>query len=542
MNIEPTSMPLPSPPYSPEVQNHEDDGVTTDSDGDLAMAIITPDGKCPEHPSVTLRGRDVHGQMVQLDSCPICDDELERKKEAIRRQQCELEREMASLDRSSPREGNSGNSSINSRSAATDPSQQQSHPYRPPVSVDYFQGGGSAGLPYPQQYPTPGGGGNNIVADGYTRMNGVGGPPLYNVASFPFYPPNFAFMPPHHHVMSGATAPRMEVAFGSGDENNSHLWKRLEEKDELKETELKLQEQIWMSARLQAALHQAERQLVQLQAEKKAQERLYVQQQEIIKMQQHLMEKWQNPTMAPSILTKHEERLPEEVVHPSPIGKNQRTVDVAVHATGTEFTPTKAKLATTATTHIRSPNKHPWDNAEAAAATTKLQFQELMNNKSLNMDCEGGNDFDGSKNEDESKVPSVLPSIPAVNQSNGKHCIGSSQNIHETVNTSASAVPKTTAFLPAMRTTPVFVIKTSQQQQHSANDNDDDDSIGDVTVNPLDDSSTYGEDFIDVVNQPLPDTIGIHSVYTGVVLRSTGLPHGKGRMICKDGLSYEGEW
>jgi hypothetical protein len=46
-----------------------------------------------------------------------------------------------------------------------------------------------------------------------------------------------------------------------------------------------------------------------------------------------------------------------------------------------------------------------------------------------------------------------------------------------------------------------------------------------------------------VVNQSLLDAYGCWGIYTGVVLRATGHPHGFGRMIYEEeGLIYEGEW
>lgn len=56
-------------------------------------------------------------------------------------------------------------------------------------------------------------------------------------------------------------------------------------------------------------------------------------------------------------------------------------------------------------------------------------------------------------------------------------------------------------------------------------------------------SSTYGEDRQKVVSKQLLDPYGDKGVYTGVILRSTGMPHGLGRMIYdEDGRIYEGDW
>jgi hypothetical protein len=67
---------------------------------------------------------------------------------------------------------------------------------------------------------------------------------------------------------------------------------------------------------------------------------------------------------------------------------------------------------------------------------------------------------------------------------------------------------------------------------------DDDRSLGQTVA-----SSTYGEDRVKVVNQSLLDPYGDKGTYTGVVLRSTGMPHDLGRMIYEeDGRIYEGDW
>lgn len=56
-------------------------------------------------------------------------------------------------------------------------------------------------------------------------------------------------------------------------------------------------------------------------------------------------------------------------------------------------------------------------------------------------------------------------------------------------------------------------------------------------------TSTYGEDRQKVVNQTVLDPYGDSGQYTGVVLLSTGMPHGLGRMVYEDdGRTYEGDW
>lgn len=75
----------------------------------------------------------------------------------------------------------------------------------------------------------------------------------------------------------------------------------------------------------------------------------------------------------------------------------------------------------------------------------------------------------------------------------------------------------------------------NEQQPHVEEDNQ---SLGQTVA-----SSTYGEDRQKVVHKTLLDPYGDKGVYTGVVLRTTGMPHGLGRMVYEeDGRIFEGDW
>ena len=74
--------------------------------------------------------------------------------------------------------------------------------------------------------------------------------------------------------------------------------------------------------------------------------------------------------------------------------------------------------------------------------------------------------------------------------------------------------------------------------KNNYHDGDDGKSLGNTVA-----SSTYGEDRQKVVAQTLLDPYGDKGKYTGIVLRSTGMPHGLGRMVYEDdGRTYEGDW
>jgi hypothetical protein len=56
-------------------------------------------------------------------------------------------------------------------------------------------------------------------------------------------------------------------------------------------------------------------------------------------------------------------------------------------------------------------------------------------------------------------------------------------------------------------------------------------------------SSTYSEDRQEVTRQDILDPYGDKGRYTGMVLQSTGMPHGPGLMEYEEhGRTYEGEW
>ena len=56
-------------------------------------------------------------------------------------------------------------------------------------------------------------------------------------------------------------------------------------------------------------------------------------------------------------------------------------------------------------------------------------------------------------------------------------------------------------------------------------------------------SSTCGEDRRMVESHKVVDPHGACGVYTGVILRSTGKPHGRGRMVYDEkGRTYDGNW
>ncbi|GKY91095.1 hypothetical protein MPSEU_000082300 [Mayamaea pseudoterrestris] len=67
---------------------------------------------------------------------------------------------------------------------------------------------------------------------------------------------------------------------------------------------------------------------------------------------------------------------------------------------------------------------------------------------------------------------------------------------------------------------------------------DDNASVGHTVA-----SSTFGEDRIKAQKQTIMDPYGDKGEYTGIILRSTGMPHGYGEMVYhEDKRTYAGEW
>lgn len=92
-----------------------------------------------------------------------------------------------------------------------------------------------------------------------------------------------------------------------------------------------------------------------------------------------------------------------------------------------------------------------------------------------------------------------------------------------------------------------------QREQHqrsvkssTVNDNEENDDDNNNDGNESDDfsmaSSTEGEERSRLYKTSLIDPYGDRGTYTGVILRSTQMPHGRGRMIYDDDRTYDGDW
>mmetsp|Transcript_1700 Transcript_1700/g.3664 ORF Transcript_1700/g.3664 Transcript_1700/m.3664 type:complete len:684 (+) Transcript_1700:94-2145(+) len=138
-------------------------------------------------------------------------------------------------------------------------------------------------------------------------------------------------------------------------------------------------------------------------------------------------------------------------------------------------------------------------------------------------------------NNDHSVVDQV--SLGASYIGRGDAAAGTLSNIKNTKSDPEAAVAAEDAFDVA-DTSNKFQPKYSDPNEQQPEAEADNQSLGQTVA-----SSTYGEDRQKVVNKTLLDPYGDKGVYTGVVLRTTGMPHGLGRMVYEeDGRIFEGDW
>ncbi|KAG7370893.1 2-isopropylmalate synthase [Nitzschia inconspicua] len=500
---------MPSNSYYPP--HTDDDDFTTDSGTVMTKALITPDGKCPKHPHVVLRGRNSSGHVFQHDSCHECTREHEQRKEEIRFQQLELERAMRSLDNASI-----GSSSGSTNHKGASPANAAAQPYRPPAPL------------------------SNAAAPG---PYGNGTNPAPPVPFNPYDPYFAAALASHyqHHVMGGPIAPPGMPSTGD-DSNNKYLVRMLEEKEEelkkvrktLEETQLKLQEETLQRCKLEATLEQtkasfeSERKVIELMAEKKAQEQLQVQQQEIFQKQLELMDKWQKggagaggpmstnmgPSPAPPPVLN--ERPQAEAVASSSNPDSQQSTSESSSAAVTDSTPLKNNVTDKTKDDVASKaKKKPWENGTNVGKFNQSMDNSLVGSAEIDFNDSGSSSSDDEDMEHQPKAPPPTPA-ERVEPAPAKKSSLPSSNVE-----------------PRNHFTPV---ESKPEEPEPVADDE-------ITLGQTVASSTYGEDRIKVVNQQLLDPYGDKGVYTGVVLRTTGMPHGLGRMIYEeDGRIFEGDW
>lgn len=162
----------------------------------------------------------------------------------------------------------------------------------------------------------------------------------------------------------------------------------------------------------------------------------------------------------------------------------------------------------------------PPPSAAATAAATKPKpwqqnYQEDGNNSVIDELSMGGSAIDALAAVTKKSAPAPATTAPAITNNNKR-------SSHSNKINGGTFTPK-------------FSDPNEQQPSHEQEDNQ---SLGQTVA-----SSTYGEDRQKVVNKTLLDPYGDRGIYTGVVLRTTGMPHGLGRMVYEeDGRVFEGDW
>jgi hypothetical protein len=116
--------------------------------------------------------------------------------------------------------------------------------------------------------------------------------------------------------------------------------------------------------------------------------------------------------------------------------------------------------------------------------------------------------------------------------------IGASYSQPKAGDVAAGTSPEEEDVFDATDASNKFQPKYSDPNEQQPLADEDNQSLGQTVA-----SSTYGEDRQKVVNKTLLDPYGDKGVYTGVVLRTTGMPHGLGKMVYEeDGRIFEGDW
>jgi DNA gyrase/topoisomerase IV subunit A len=345
----------------------------------------------------------------------------------------------------------------------------------------------------------------------------------------------------------------------------------LEEKEEelkkvrksLEETQEKLHEQTLLATRLKTTLDNVkesfdkERKLIQMEAEKKAQEAYQAQQQEIFQKQLELMDKWQqqgggpgggNMAVPPAAMFETVQQQQQQQQQPPPISDEPPAPDIVAPSPVPEAMKKSTTVAATAGTTAKS-TKHPWSKKDKKSNEPNLNRAledsngTLINSAVIDYDV---NDSDG----EEGMPPSAPPPTPSERQeqptdikstdsrdTNGFSASKNSSNKQEAQTTMKAAAQ------PSDRFTPVYVAPSQPVKVAAAAVQEEPVDDDGITIGQTVASSTYGEDRIKVVQKELLDPYGDKGVYTGVVLRTTGMPHGLGRMIYEeDGRIFEGDW
>jgi len=359
--------------------------------------------------------------------------------------------------------------------------------------------------------------------------------------------------------VSGITQQHASIEEYEGNNKNALLWKLVQDKEDelkevrkiLRETQQKFQEQSLLATKLQTTLdqlHEAfekERLLIQLQAEKKAQEALTLRQEEIFQKQL----KWMEDTVRNTNF--------------DACNQNQKEIaSIAIaDGNGNSVTNDRAtdKLPDKNGSNVKSDNlisrsmvsedeeyEKSQNNESDANIKKVFQIPSNTNNKdklypSINESLNGNSFIEHGNTSDNAYIGQGQNAAQNDGLSNKTSLLGAAKTTMG--NNGSSIKVSMNESMSSDRFDPVYVAQNADKDEDMAKDatystNDDDKSLGQTVA-----SSTYGDDRVKVVNKKLLDPYGDKGTYTGIVLRNTGMPHGLGRMVYEeDQRVFEGDW
>ena len=520
------------------------------------------------------------------DSGTVATVMIERRQEEIRRKKLELDRQLKELENAS----HNSNPETGGGSVDSPKQQHQQQGYRPPQPPHAFYGpGGFPPHTYGmQQHPPPphipphhmhpppptppssnalppGGGG---PVDPYYAAIMAAAAAYHQQQQTPLYGPNQPPMDTSPKPSSGRSASSTSVNSGGNNSNgngntNSNtnnkssadhplLLALLQEKDAelkelrqaLKETEERLHQEslkvtkLEMTVEQQAIQHEQENKFIQVQAEKEAQEQLQSQQHDIVQKQLSMMEQLQKQLEVQQQQQQPSSRSGTENESPKPTKMTSELEPVPLSATKRTGNSPLWPDKTNTTNDGNNGNNGNNDNNNRQELSEKDEDAEKSKSIAMMHHSMDESLFDSAgmlttSNHDDKDVIETGAAVVALKK------LSVSREYEETGGGSGVGSKQQASD----RFTPVYVAEDkASAQQHASeviqNPPADEMSLGQTVA-----SSTYGEDRQSVKNKTLLDPYGDKGVFTGVVLRTTGMPHGLGRMIYEeDGRIYEGDW
>ena len=475
----------------------DDDDMTTDTGTVKTMAIMTADGTCAKHPTVKIREVHADGTIYQRESCPECDKEYSQNKQLLEQRKEELNRQMRELEDAQK---------ASEKKAAVVPG------------------------------PTNGGGG--------APVNGVplqGGYPPYGAYPGAGPPPAYAGYPPHVGV--DPTVQRMQELQESMLRQKEDECKFLRQK--VDEQSMKLQEASVEIALLKEKLIQQEKlfeqdkKIVQLQAEANARKEAQAEAKEYIKAQTEFLVKAASAASAAS--------------------------SVAGASIAASVAPSKAsnqKPPAAAEKFDHSAADSMWNSDVMLDASKNMGSNEKKPSAVASSSSKSASSNGSIPQEFSTETPGTVPLTEDITYGTNVASQPAAASAPPPAPAPAPVAPPPAAAASAKASAsdvfqPKYVAEDEKNKEAAAAAGGmsnaggvgigpeqppelltDEGSLGNTVA-----SSTYGEDRQKVVKQPLLDPYGDKGIYTGVVLRSTGMPHGLGRMVYEeDGRIYEGDW